>query len=60
MTPGLICEKLEEKTGKYWGVTSENEYISSESPFTNPRKNVKKYTYEQVIEMLKSFENNVI
>ena len=55
MVTGEICAVLEKKTGKYWGFVSENEFVSSDLPFTEPRK-AEKYTREQVLEILKSFD----
>ena len=55
MTTGEICAELEKKTKKYWGFVSENEFVSSELPFTEPRT-AEKYTREQVLDLLKSFE----
>ena len=55
MDAGLICEELQKKTGKYWGFVSENEFVSSDLPFTEPRT-AEKYTREQVLDLLKSFE----
>jgi hypothetical protein len=58
MTTGEICAKLEKKTKKYWGFISENEFASSELPFTEPRtaEEYTKYTREQVLDILKSFD----